>query len=176
MEEMNKIPDDMHEILQMAIQLEKKGYEYYSEASQKITNSVGRKMLERLAQDEINHVNRFTEMYNALTENSIADVVLDKVEPTTFDEVFNRLQEQLEGAVEELQETGVDDAEVIEMALDLENHASFFYSEAAKKATDPKIKEFLEGLAEEERAHYDVLRKSLEYLEDPSLFFGMGRR
>ncbi len=168
------IPEDMNVILQTAIQMEEKGYKYYTESSQRIKNSLGKRMLERLANDEKNHIKRFTDMFNALTNNSIDKVVVDKVPPTTFDEIFNRMKDQLEGAVEDMQETGVDDAEMIEMALDLESHAKFFYAEAAKKASDDKVKEFLELLAKEEQAHYDVLRKSLEFLEDPSLFFGMG--
>jgi rubrerythrin len=170
------IPDNMEEILQTAIQMEEKGYKYYSESSKRITNSVGKRMLERLASDEQNHIRRFTDMYNALTDNNIQSVTLEKVEPTTFDEVFNRLKEQLDGAVDELKETGVDDVEILEMALDLESHAKFFYGEASKKTDDPKLKEFLDLLAKEEQAHYDVLRKSQEFLEDPSLFFGMGNR
>ena len=171
-----KVPDSMEEVLQIAIQLEEKGYKYYSESAGRITNSVGKRMLERLANDEKNHIQRFTEMYNALTNNNIESITLEKVEPTTFDDIFNRLKEQLEGAIEDLQETGVDDVEIIQMAIDLENHADLFYAEAAKKATDPKLKEFLELLSQEEKAHYAVLVKSRQYLEDPSLFFGMGSR
>ena len=170
------IPDDIKEVLQIAIQLEEKGYKYYTDAAAKISNSVGKRMLERLAEDEKSHINRFKDMYEAVTNGTINDITLEKVEPTTFDSVFNRMKEQLDGAVEELTESGVDDEEILEIALDLENHARFTYDEAAKKATDPKIKEFLELLAKEEEAHHDVLRKSLEYLQDPSLFFGMGAR
>ena len=59
------------------------------------------------------------------------------------------------------------------MALDLENTTRFFYKDSAKNTTDPKIKHFYQLLAEEEQAHYDALQKALEFLEDPSLFFGM---
>ncbi len=170
------VPDSMDEVLQLAIQMEEKGFKYYSESAERITNSVGKRMLERLANDEKNHIRRFTEMYNALTDNNIENVTLEKVEPTTFDEVFERLKEQLDVAIEDLQETGVDDAEIIHMAMDLENHAVLFYAEAAKKAKDAKLKEFLELLSEEEKAHYAVLVKAQQYLEDPSLFFGMGNR
>ena len=170
------IPDTMEEVLKVAIQLEENGFKYYSESAQRITNSVGKRMLERLANDEKNHIQRFTMMYNALTDNNIENVELKNVHPTTFDEVFNRLKEQLDGAIEDLQETGVDDVEIIQMAMNLENHAVFFYSEAAKKADDPKLKQFLEMLADEERAHHAALVKANQYLEDPSLFFGMGSR
>ncbi|MBN2423720.1 MAG: ferritin family protein [Calditrichaceae bacterium] len=168
------IPDNMETILQTAIKLEEDGYKYYTESAQKIKNSLGKRMLERLAGDEKNHIKRFTEIYNAITNNTVDRMVIDKVAPTTFDEIFNRLKEQLDGAVEDMQVTGVDDEEIIEMALDLEKHTQFFYTEAAKKTSNKKIAEFLDMLAKEELGHYNVLRKSLEFLEDPSLFFGMG--
>lgn len=170
---MEKLPKTLDEILQKSIQLEKEGYTYYKESAKKITNSVGKRMLERLAQDEKNHIQRFTEMYIAFTNGNIDKTEVIKFEPTTFESVFNRLKEQLNGAVDELGESGVDDAEILEMALDLENTTRFFYKEASDSAVDPKIKEFYKLLATEEQAHYDALQKALRFLDDPSLFFGM---
>jgi rubrerythrin len=170
---MEKLPKTLGEILQKSIQLEKEGYAYYLESSKRISNSVGKRMLERLAQDEKNHIQRFTEMYIAFTNENVDKTEITKLEPTTFEAVFNRLKEQLDGAVDELGETGVDDAEILEMALDLETTTRLFYKEASEKADDPKIKEFYSLLAEEEQYHYNALQKALEFLEDPSLFFGM---
>lgn len=84
------------------------------------------------------------------------------------------MKEQFKDAIEELTEVGVDDQEIIDMAINLETHGHFFYEESAKKAKDAKVKEFYETLAKEEKAHYDALRSTNKYLEDPALFFGMG--
>ncbi len=173
---MSDFPATIEEVLQKSIQLEEEGFKYYTESAQKIKNSVGRRMLERLANDEKNHIERFKKLFEAVSQQSVDQVKLAERQPTTFEMVFNRLKEQLDGAVEELGETGVDDREIVEMALDLENTTRFFYKEAAQKATDPKIKQFYELLAREEDAHYAVLQKTLQFLEDPSLFFGMGNR
>lgn len=170
---METFPRTLGEILQKSIQLEKEGYTYYLESSKKISNSIGKRMLERLAQDEKNHIQRFTEMYIAFTNDTIDKADITKLEPTTFESVFNRLKEQLDGAVDELGNAGVDDAEILEMALDLETTTRLFYKEASEKSDDPKIKEFYSLLAEEEQFHYDALQKALEFLDDPSLFFGM---
>ncbi|MEJ2054257.1 MAG: ferritin family protein [Calditrichaceae bacterium] len=170
---MEKLPDTLEEILQRSIELEQEGYNYYVDSAKKISNSVGKRMLERLAGDEKNHIDRFTQLYEAHTNNNIENIEITEFEPTTFDMVFNRLKEQLEGAVDELGESAVDDAEILEMAIDLENTTRFFYQDASKSASDPKIKKFYELLAEEEKAHYDALRKAMEFLDDPSLFFGM---
>lgn len=170
---MEKLPKTLAEILQRSIELEKEGVKYYTESAKKIINSVGKRMLERLAQDEKNHIQRFTEMYTAFTNNTLDQVKVIKLEPTTFETVFNRLNEQLEGAVDELGSSSVDDAEILEMALDLENTTRFFYRNASENSTDEKIKKFYQLLADEEQAHYNALQKALEFLDDPSLFFGM---
>jgi len=164
----------MSEILQRSIQLEEKGFQYYTESAAKIKNSLGKRTLERLANDEKNHIQRFTDIYTALTQQKLDQVKILNVAPTTFDEIFNRLHDQLQGAIEDMKDVGVDDAEIIEMAIDLESHTKFFYQEAARKAEQAELKKFYEMLAAEEQAHYDVLRKAADFLNDPSLFFGMG--
>jgi rubrerythrin len=171
---MEQLPQTMADILQRSIQLEEKGYQYYMESSVKVKNSLCKRTLERLASDEKQHIRRFTEIYNALSEQRLDQVKIEVISPTTFDEIFKRLAQQLKGAVDEMTEVGVDDTEALEMALDLENHTRFFYQDAAKKADNPKLKEFYQLLAAEEQAHYDVLRKSIDFMQDPSLFFAMG--
>lgn len=170
---MEKLPGTMEEIIKKSIQLEQDGLKYYTESSKKIQNSVGKRMLERLANDERNHIKRFKELYNAVANKTIEQVDLSELPSVSFDDLFNRLKDQLDGAVDELGVSGVDDAEIIEMALDLENTTRFFYKEASEKSDDPKIKKLYALLAEEENAHYNVLRKALDFLEDPSLYFGM---
>ncbi|MBD3225073.1 MAG: hypothetical protein GF313_10120 [Caldithrix sp.] len=168
-----EVPATLKETLQKSIELEEQGYQYYTDAAEKVTNSLGKRTLERLANDERIHIKRFTELYNAVSDNTIDKVNIEDTQPTTFDEIFNRLKDQLDDAIEDMSEKGVDDEEVIEMALDLENTTRFFYENAAESTNDPKIKKLYQLLANEEKAHYQILRKTIQFLEDPSLFFGM---
>ena len=166
----------MQQVLKESLTLEKKGYEWYSQGAKKITNSLGRKMLQRLADDEQVHMKRIQTIYESLTENTLDKFELDAPNLAVFDEIFNRMKQQVEDAIEDLSEVGVDDEEIINVALELESHSRFFYEEAAKKASDEKVKSFYELLAKEEKAHYEVLQKTNQYLANPSLFFGMGNR
>ncbi|MGD9897813.1 MAG: ferritin family protein [Calditrichaceae bacterium] len=170
---MANIPENLEDILKKSIQLEEDGKKFYLESAKKIKNSLGKRMLERLAADEVHHIERIKEIYEAITDDKVENFVVSDANPVSFDDIFNRMKEQLQDAVEEMSETGVDDAEMIEMALELEHHGHFFYAEAAKKVKGKKVKQFYEMLAEEEKAHYDVLRKTHSFLEDPGLFFGM---
>lgn len=167
---------ELENILKESLAIEEKGYKWYTEGAEKIKNSLGRRMLQRLANDELTHINRIKEIYSSLTNDSLGEVKVDTPNLAIFDEIFDRMKNQVDDAIEDMTEVGVDDEEIINVALELESHSKFFYEEAAEKATDKIVKEFYQRLAKEEKAHYDVLQKTNQYLANPSLFFGMGER
>ena len=168
--------NELESILKESLAIEEKGYNWYTEGAEKIKNSLGRRMLQRLADDELTHMKRIKEIYKSLTNDSLGEVNIETPNLAIFDEIFGRMKSQVDDALEDLTEVGVDDEEIIHVALDLESHSKFFYEDAAEKATDKVIKEFYQLLAKEEQAHYDVLQKTNQYLANPSLFFGMGER
>jgi rubrerythrin len=167
---------EMEEVLQKSLALEEKGYEWYAEGAKKITNSLGKRMLERLAKDELNHMKRIKDIYESLTNNKMDEVQIAPPNFAVFEEIFNRMKEHMDEAVDDLTEVGVDDDEIINVALELEAHARFFYEEAAEKASDKTVQEFYELLAKEEKFHQELLQKTNQYLANPSLFFGMDGR
>ncbi len=167
---------EMEETLQKSLALEEQGYKWYSEGAEKITNSLGRRLLKRLADDELNHIKRIKDIYNSLINNKLDEVKIDPPKIAIFDEIFDRMKGQIDEAIEDLTEVGVDDEEIINVALELEAHARFFYEEAARKTSDKTVKEFYELLAKEEKSHQELLQKTNQYLANPSLFCGMDGR
>jgi len=165
---------ELESILNESLAIEQKGYKWYSEGAEKISNSLGRKMLLRLADDELTHIKKIKEIYESLTKNSLNELKVDSPNLAIFDEIFNRMKNQVDDAVNDLTEVGVDDEEIINVALELESHSRFFYEDAAKKATDEVVKDFYDMLAKEEQSHYELLMQTNQYLANPSLFFGMG--
>ncbi len=165
---------ELENVLKESLALEQKGYKWYSEGAEKITNSLGRRMLKRLADDELIHIKRIKEIYEKLSSNDLSDVKVSAPNLTIFDEIFDRMKDQVDDAVNELTEVGIDDEEIINVALELESHAKFYYEEAAEKATDKVVKEFYSMLAKEEQSHYELLVKTNQYMANPSLYFGMG--
>lgn len=166
--------EELLDVLNKSLSMEKEGYQFYTEGAKKIKNSLGRKMLERLANDELTHIKRIKELYSVLTGESDQEIEMTEAKETSFDEIFGRMKEQMKESADELGEVGVDDEEIINVAIELETHARFFYSESAEKADDERVKKFYQMLAKEEQSHYDALRKTNSYLENPSLFYGMG--
>ena len=168
-----KIPDKIGDVLKIALEMEDEGYRTYTEGAKTIKNSLGKRMLERLAQDEISHMKRIREVYEALDGKRDWASIETQIpkESVTFQNIFTRLKTELSQSVQELGSHGVDDEEVIETAINLENHARFYYTESAKKATDKKVKKFLETLAQEEEGHYQALRNMNSFMSDPANWF-----
>ncbi len=168
-----KIPESTEEVLKMALEMENEGYQTYTEGAEVIQNSLGKRLLERLAQDELNHIKRIQEVYEVLEgKRNWMEMSTDKpAESVTFQAIFNRLRADLKQSHEELGSHGVNDEEIIETAINLENHAKFYYTESSKKAKEPKVKKFLEVLAQEEEGHYQALMKINSFMEDPANWF-----
>ncbi len=168
-----KIPATTEEVLRISLEMEEEGFRTYTEGAKKVQNSLGKRMLERLAQDEVAHMRRIREAYEALEGKRSWDQVTmqNEGERPTFQNIFTRLKSEINKSIEELGKMAVDDEEIIETALNLENHGRFFYSEAAKKADDPKVKKFLEILAAEEESHYQALRNINNFMVDPANWF-----
>lgn len=165
---------ELLKVLTESLAMEEKGHRFYQEGAEKIKNSLGKRMLNRLADDELIHIKRIKDIYNHLMHESADQIELPTDQVENFDVIFKRMQDQMKEALDDLTEVGVDDEEIINVALELESHAKFYYQEAADKAADPRVREFYQRLALEETNHYELLRKTNNYLENPALFFGMG--
>lgn len=165
--------EDIKSILEKAIKIEQEGYDFFMETSQKIKHSLGRKMLENLATDELMHIDRIKEIYAEIVEDK-EPLDISKVGDTS--EFFIRLRDSIEGSIKDLGAMNVDDQEIIDAAINLESKTMFFYDEIAKSTDNPKLKEFCERLSKEEHMHFEVLQKIPDYAQDPSLLFGAGER
>jgi rubrerythrin len=86
------------------------------------------------------------------------------------------MQEQMNDTIEEMGEVGVNDEEIIHVALELEAHSRYFYEKTANKSSNKVVKNFYNQLALEEKSHQELLQKTNQYLANPSLFFGMDGR
>jgi rubrerythrin len=165
---------DLSKVFEESIIMEEKGYSFYTEGAEKIKNSLGRRMLLRLAEDEQIHIKKIKEIYRHLTEGSMETMRPESHRSADFNEIFERMKNDLQGAIGDSSVSAVEDEEIIQIALELESHARFFYEKAAKLSDDRRVKQFYELLAAEEKNHYDLLQKTHSFMENPSLFFGMG--
>ena len=160
--------DKTLEALQIAIQMEIDGKEFYLKASQESGNELGRKLLESLAAEEDIHRQKFEEIYSAIRNK--------RAWPRTDfqPDGGRRLRTIFARATEEI---GVDvkapatELDAVKTAMDMENKTYDFYKSQGENAAYDIERDFYETLAAEEREHHLVLLDYYEYLKDPASWF-----
>ncbi len=160
--------DKTLEALQIAIQMEIDGKEYYLKASQESSNELGKKLLQSLAAEEDTHRQKFEEIYNAIRTKKawpITDFQPDggKRLRTIFARAIEEMGFNIKAPATEL--------DAIRTAMDMENKTYDFYKNQGKNATYDAERDFYETVAAEEREHHLVLLDYYEYLKDPSGWF-----
>ena len=151
--------------LQIAIQMEIDGKEYYLKASRESGSELGKKLLQSLAAEEDIHRQKFEEIYNAIRNKK--DWPRTDFQPNKG----KRLRTIFATATEEIRiEVKVPDTELdaIQAAMDMETKTYDFYQNQVKDATYDAERDFYESLAAEEREHHLVLLDYYEYLKDPA--------
>jgi len=156
------------EILEVAVQMEVDGKEFYQKASRKSSNKLAKDLFQQLAIEEDLHRKKFEEIYKALRKGQ----GWPDVEPpslkgaktkTLFAEATKALGSEFQVAESELQ--------AIKMAMDMEIRSYSLYHSRSTESTLPAEKQFYKALAREERGHHLALLDSYEYLSDPTGWF-----
>ncbi len=151
--------------LQMAIQMEADGREYYSKISQESCSELGRKLLTSLAAEEDTHRQKFEEIYRAISAKRawpVTDFKPDRGERLRT--IFAEATEEV-GLKAKIPATELD---AIQIAMDMENKSHDFYRSQGEDAGHGAEMDFYEALAAEERQHLLVLLDYYEYLKNPA--------
>jgi rubrerythrin len=156
--------------LQLSIQMEVEGKEFYQQASQKSSNKLAKELFQNLANEEDIHRKKFEEIYEALRKDQDwpdVDPPSDKARKlkSIFAEATKALGSKIKVAKSEL--------EAVKTAMDMEIKTYDFYRSRSEQSTLPREKRFYQALAAEERGHHLALLDSYEYLTDPAGWFVM---
>lgn len=157
--------------LQIAIQMEIDGKEYYLKSSRESGNEVGRRLLELLAAQEDFHQQKFSEIYDAIRNRRSWPVIILRMESvpglkTIFAEATAEIAANLVNQKVLTTELGA-----IEKAMEMENKTYDFYTSRSKRAGYEAEWDFYQSVAAEERGHYLALLGYDEYLKDPAAWF-----
>jgi len=160
--------DKTLQALQIAIQMEIDGKEYYLRASRESSNELGKKLLESLAAEEDIHRQKFEEIYNAIRNKKawpVTDFQPDggKRLRTIFAKATEGIGSNIKAPATELG--------AIQTAMDIENKTYDFYKSQRGKALYDAERDFYETLTVEEREHHIILLDYYEYLKDPAGWF-----
>ena len=160
--------DKTLDALQIAIQMETDGKEYYLKTSRESNNELGKKLLESLATEEDIHRQKFEEIYNAVRSRKawpVSDFQPDggKRLRTIFAKTTEGMSSNIKSLATEL--------DAVQRAMSLENKTYDFYKSQRGSATHNAERDFYQTLAAEEREHHLILLDYYEYLKDPAGWF-----
>ncbi len=155
-------------LLSTAVDLERRGHEYYSEHAEKTENPLARRVLLTLAEQELEHIEVLEELAGGETDTAELETSgrSDDIESAAR-EVFERFTE------EEIAGWELEDKGVYERARQMEIMSIRLYSEMAEETDDESERDFLLQLVEEERRHLDSIDNVQFYLESPGDWLSM---
>jgi rubrerythrin len=147
--------------LQMAIQTEIDGHNFYQEFAQRTADPGARSMFERLALDEIMHLELLRNT-KAMLEDSgeWAEYRGISVEPEQGAPIFSR---------ERVQQNIVaytSDLSALRVAYLIEKDAVDFYTQAADSIDDPNGQRMFRDLARMEKGHLTLLEGEYSFLKE----------
>ena len=156
------------ETLQIAIQMEIDGKQFYRKASQSSGNQLGKELFQSLAAEEDIHRQKFKEIYSAIGRKKAwpkTDFQPDKGKRLRT--IFAQATRTVDSAI-----TVIDtELDAVKTAMDMENKTYDFYKSRGENATYDAEERFYQALAAQERAHHQVLLEYYEFLKDPAAWF-----
>lgn len=143
------------DILAVAVELERRGAEFYKDASDRFTGD-DQLLLQGLADMEETHEEWFRQILRGMDEEPPAPGTAGS-DPSIREAFFKRIF-----PADALAEEGDDFGRILEKAMKVEKNAIAFYTEMKKKGDLPSEEEGLDRLIQEERDHLEALSTALD--------------
>jgi len=153
------------EAMKTAIEMEKSGHRFFTEAAGKVRNEAGRKVFTRLAAEEINHMHVFSKIFAALSQGADWQKAVAEVRPTKHVPYFDDARQQFKAG-----DLSVE-LEFLRKALDLERNAIAFFDKAAREAESAEAREVFQRIMEEEQGHYDLIQAEIDSVNGSGYWF-----
>jgi len=154
--------NDLDKALGIAMEMEKRGYDIYRQASGKTKNKFGQATLEAIADKELDHM-------KAIEEFSAKNLhlAIESIKVKEKNDYIRRIMEKLTGQLEKTTSGDADLRNAYEVAMKLEKESYALYEKLGKQTSDSMAKQFFSFLMKEESNHYDLLSETLQYLDRP---------
>jgi rubrerythrin len=154
--------------LNIAIQMELDGKEFYAKSAKESSNELGRNLLAALSAEEDIHREVFIKIYKAIKDKKGWPEV--DFRPDGGRGLRTVFSKALEDSVNK-PKIEVSELDTVEAARNMETRTYDFYRNQWQKATENAEKEFYENLAGQEQEHNLVLADYREYLRNPAGWF-----
>jgi rubrerythrin len=151
--------------MKAAIEMEKSGHRFFTEASNKVSHEVGRKLFSRLAAEEIDHMRTFEKIFGEVSGGKDWKEAMRAIQPAKRVPYFDEARKQFKS--EDLHV----ELEYLKKALDLERNAMEFFEKAIAEAETEQAKEIFTRILEEEKAHYDLIQAEIDSVNGSGFWF-----
>lgn len=148
--------------IEIALKMETDAVKFYTEASEKVSHPVGKKMFLMIAEDEKNHIKMIEELLRGL-ELTIKEANPIKTVKTIFEEMKDKMMERIKAQQ--------DDLEAFRVAMDMEKEGIDFYKKVKQEVNTEKEKKLFERLIFEEEQHYKIFSETYNFLKDTGNWF-----
>lgn len=153
------------EAMKTAIEMEKSGHRFFTDAAAKVTNEAGRKVFRRLASEEMVHLQVFDKIFTALTQGTDWKKAVGQVEPARRVPYFDEAKKQFKAADMSVE------LDFLRKALDLERNAMAFFGKAAQDAETPEARAVFKSILAEEQGHYDLIQAEIDSVNGSGYWF-----
>jgi rubrerythrin len=163
-------------VLHQALELERRGHEFYTQAAERTIDTTGKEMLLSLAGDEVLHQTVIQRQIDSLGEGGswVLPEDIPEVDADLSSPLFPKGKVELDADTERPSAIRPDasDLEALLFGLKVENDSFALYAEQAKQATDANAKRLYEYLADAERTHFNLLMANYESLNSRAGWVG----
>lgn len=119
--------------IEIALKMETDAVKFYTEASEKVSHPVGKKMFLTIAEDEKNHIKMIEEVIKGL-DLTIKEANPIKTVKTIFEDMKDKMMERIKAQS--------DDLEAFKIAMEMEKEGIEFYKKVQKEVNTEKEKSF----------------------------------
>lgn len=157
------------QMLTTALDMERKGKDFYEKTISTCQNELGRKIFSMLKKDEDIHVQRIMKIWEQLKggHNWSSEWKELKVDHGDLAKVFR----ELAAAQSANLKPGAGDLEALEVGIDFEFRAVRYYEEQLPQASHELEKQFISHMIQEEKDHHQALSDMKFFLADPAAWF-----
>jgi len=148
--------------IEIALKMETDAVKFYTEASEKVSHPVGKKMFLTIAYDEKNHIKMIEEVVKGL-DLTIKEANPIKTVKTIFEDMKDKMMERIKAQS--------DDLEAFRIAMEMEKEGIEFYKKIQKEVNTEKEKKLFERLIFEEEQHHKIFSETYNFLKDTGNWF-----
>ncbi len=155
--------EDLRSAVELALQFEKDGYEFYIDRSKRAGNKLAGEMFKFFADDEAVHIKRIKEFIRGKYKTGAPR----REEPRErLKTVFSEMKDDFKQSLSE-----ADEMSALKTAMEIEKDGHTFYEKAANEALGGDEKDLFNFLKDEESQHYQILKNTYDFLNDIAGWF-----